>query len=196
LVTVSNETQRTAGLLSISGGISVEVSVQTQRSSLPSHPRHPTGSWAPDRAFSSDAYGIALLARDINPRLIVGPIQAITAAFKRGWTFEVKRQEQDRVLSDVTGLAKRYSARVLADQFQSEAIMARLRGFGCHAEVIGMTKDLKLAAFRERRDRLYDGSLQLPEHPDLFDELLRVKVKLEQGGVKIILPAPAEGTAI
>jgi hypothetical protein len=52
---------------------------------------------------------------------------------------------------------------------------------------------VKLQAFRELRDRLYDGSLVLPRKDALLDELARVQIKLDQGGAKILLPRSSKG---
>ncbi len=135
----------------------------------------------------------ALVGRDDRGRLVLGPVGAIMPQFKRGWTFELKRREQDRVLKEIATLARRYSAHAIVDQHQSTAVVERLRRHGVSASVWTMTRETKMAAFRELRDRLYDGSLILPDHPDLLDEIRRVRLKLEQGGAKIILPKSSKG---
>jgi hypothetical protein len=146
-----------------------------------------------DPAFSSDAFGCALIGRGAAGRLVVGPIEAVLPERRRGWSFELKREATDRVLSRVADVCRRYSAYTVSDQHESQTITARLQALGVNASVTAMTRETKLAAFRELRDRLYDGSLVLPDHPDLFDELRRVRLKLEQGGAKIILPRSSKG---
>lgn len=146
-----------------------------------------------DPALSSDSYGLALIGIDEHGRRVVGPVEAILPERKRGWTFERKRAAQDRVLSRVAELCRAYSARTVSDQHESQAITARLRELGVSVQVVGMTRDTKLAAFRELRDRLYSGDLVLPQHDDLLAELARVGLKIEQGGAKVILPRSSRG---
>jgi hypothetical protein len=146
-----------------------------------------------DPAFSGDSFGYALLGRSSKGRLVVGPVGAIAPRFRRGWTFDVKRQETDRVLADVAALAREYRARAWSDQHQSQAIEQRLKSLGVSAQIIGLTREIKTKAFRELRDRLYEGSLALPDHPDLFDELRRVRLRIDQGGARIVLPRSSKG---
>ena len=146
-----------------------------------------------DPGFTGDGFGYALIGRDSLARLVVGPVGAIVPRFKRGWTFDLKRKETDRVLSEIATMARNYSASVTADQHQSVAVADRLRSLGVNASVLAMTREVKLACFRELRDRLYDGSLVLPDQQDLLDELRRVRLKLEQGGAKVILPRSSRG---
>lgn len=146
-----------------------------------------------DPALSSDAFGVALIGATDQGRLVVGPVEAIEPERKRGWTFELKRAARDRVLARVADTCKRYCANAVSDQHESQAIVARLSELGVNAHVVGMTREVKLAAFRELRDRLYDGSLVLPLHESLLSELARVQLKLEQGGAKIILPRSQHG---
>jgi hypothetical protein len=146
-----------------------------------------------DPALTSDAFGVALLGRDGSGRVVVGPCDAIMPERKRGWTFERKRAATDRVLGRVGELCRAYGARVFTDQHESQAIVSRLRELGVTATVIGMTRETKLAAFRELRDRLYGGSLVLPRHQALLEELSRVQIKIGEGGAKIVLPRSSRG---
>jgi phage terminase large subunit-like protein len=146
-----------------------------------------------DPALTSDAFGLALVGSAEDGRIVVGPVEAIQPERKRGWTFERKRAATDRVLARVAELCREYRADAVTDQHESQAVTARLRDHGVSAVVRGMTREVKLAAFRELRDRLYDGSLVLPRHASLLDELARVQLKIEQGGAKIILPRSSRG---
>ncbi len=146
-----------------------------------------------DPALTSDAFGLALVGGTADGRIVVGPVEAIQPERKRGWTFERKRAATDRVLARVAELCRTYSADAVTDQHESQALTTRLREHGVSAVVRGMTREVKLAAFRELRDRLYDGSLVLPRHDSLVDELARVQLKIEQGGAKIILPRSSRG---
>ena len=146
-----------------------------------------------DPAISSDAFGVALIGTTADGKFVVGPVEAILPERKRGWTFERKRAATDRVLARVGDLCKAYSATAVTDQHESQSVVARLGEHGVTAYVRAMTRDTKLAAFRELRDRLYDGSLVLPVHDDLLDEIRRVQLKIEQGGAKVILPRNSKG---
>jgi hypothetical protein len=108
---------------------------------------------------------------------------------------ERKRSATDRVMAEVAKLCRDYHATVYTDQHESQAVTARLREKGLVASVVAMTRETKYLAFRELRDRLYDGSLVLPENLALFDELARVQSKIVEGSPypKIILPRSAHG---
>jgi hypothetical protein len=146
-----------------------------------------------DPALSSDAFGIAMLGVTSAGQLVCGPVEAVEPERRRGWTFEAKREAMDRVLARVGEMCRVYSAAATTDQHQSEAVVARLREHGVNARVLGMNRETKLLAFRELRDRLYDGSLVLPVHESLLSELARVTLRLEQAGPKIILPRSSRG---
>ena len=138
---------------------------------------------------------MALLGRSNGTGLVLGPVRAIEPdrALRRDKSWEVKRDAQDRVTAEVVELCREYGAAAYTDQHESQAVVARSRELGLKTTVYAMNRERKHAAFKQLRDALYRGTLVLPDHGPLLDEMMRVKVKLEQTGPKIILPRSSAG---
>jgi hypothetical protein len=147
-----------------------------------------------DASYAGDSFGVALLGRK-GENLVLGPVRAIAPdrAVRKSKTWEVKRDAQDRVTEEVVRLCREYGARTYVDQHESAAVIARARELGLAVSVYAMDRDRKHKAFVALRTMLYSGQLVLPDHPTLLDEMMRVKVKIEQAGAKIILPRSSSG---
>lgn len=144
-----------------------------------------------DPGYASDSFGVALLGRR-GGQLVLGPCRAILPEKgKRTWEF--KRNAQDRVTSQVVAICRAYGAQAYTDQHESQAVVDRARQLGLKATVFGMTRERKHEAFKELRDTLYAGRLVLPSNQALLDELGRVRLKLGEGGPRIILGRSAKG---
>lgn len=146
-----------------------------------------------DPAFSSDAFGVALVGRR-EGGFVLGPVEAIAPERPKGrrWSFEEKRAAEDRMIARVAKRCSTYAAAAWLDQHQSAAIEQRLREAGVSARTVGMTADVKYAAFRELRDRLYDGTLRVPNDERLLQELAAVRFK-HGSPPKIVLPRSSRG---
>lgn len=144
-----------------------------------------------DPGYASDSFGLALLGRR-GGKLVLGPCRAIVPERgKRTWEF--KRGAQDKVTAQAVALCREYGAQAFTDQHESQAVITRARELGLKATVFGMTRERKYAAFKELRDQLYTGNLVLPDNGTLREELSRVRVKLGEGGPKIVLPRSSRG---
>jgi hypothetical protein len=130
-----------------------------------------------DPAFSKDPFGVALVGRT-EDELVIGPVRALQAA-----------GEFSGPLDEVAMLAREYSATCVTDQFSSAAVIDRLRNVhGLVVKVNTMTAQTKTAAFQQLRASLYDGSLRLPDHPPLVNELRRLRTKFTAGSAAILNP--------
>ncbi len=147
-----------------------------------------------DPSYAGDAFGLALVGRR-GDELVLGPVRAMQPdkAARRAKSWEAKRDAQDRMTAEVLELCKGYAARCFTDQHESKALIARARESGVSMAVTAMNPATKHQAFKALRDALYSGRLTLPDNAVLLDELARVRVKLEQGGPKIILPRSGRG---
>jgi len=145
-----------------------------------------------DPAFSSDPFGLALVGRPKDPkehgRLLLGLAHAWLPPKKKGASFEERRAIEDQLLDGVAEVCKRYRARVVTDQFAAKAVVERLQRAGLSVKTEAMTASSKTAIFSELRARLYDGSLELYEHPDLLAELRRLRTRFTAGAAAVVNP--------
>jgi hypothetical protein len=88
----------------------------------------------------------------------------------------------------VAKVCKRYGAKVVTDQYAAAAVVERLRGHGLSVRQHNMTASSKTAVFGELRARLYDGTLELYEHPSLIGELRRLRTKFSAGRAAVENP--------
>jgi phage FluMu gp28-like protein len=143
-----------------------------------------------DPAFSSDPFGLAIVGRDPadRRRLLLGCARAWTPARRKPASLEESRQIEDSLLGEVARTCQRFNARVVTDQYKSAGVTDRLRRFGLSVRTEPMTAPSKDAAFGFLKGRLYDGSLELYEQPDLLAELRRLRVRYTAGRSSIVNP--------
>ena len=143
-----------------------------------------------DPAFSSDPFGLALVARDRwEPRrLVLGVARAWKPARRKPTSFEERRALEDTVLAEVADVCLRYRARVVTDQYAARAIVDYLRRRGVGVRTVPMTAASKTAAFAELRARLNDGTLELYEEPTLVAELRRLRTRYAAGSSTVVNP--------
>jgi hypothetical protein len=131
-----------------------------------------------DPAFSRDPFGLALVGRTAEGQLVVGPVRALDA--QGGFAAPV---------DEVAEVVREYNATAVTDQFCAAATAERLRQeHGVHVRVNTMTPQSKTSIFQELRVKLYDGSLVLPDHPALINELRRLRTKYTAGSAAILNP--------
>jgi hypothetical protein len=131
-----------------------------------------------DPAFSRDPFGLALVGRTADGRMVVGPVRAL-------------HPEGDFAgpLDEVGEACRAFGARVVTDQFSAAAVVDRLRReHGLRVTVNTMSATSKTAIFSELRACLYDGRLVLPDHPELIGELRRLRTKFSAGSAAIVNP--------
>jgi phage terminase large subunit-like protein len=143
-----------------------------------------------DPAFSSDPFGLALVGRERGhrTRLVLGLARAWVPERRKGASFEERRMLEDVVLDEVADVCRRFRARVVTDQYAAPAIVERLQRAGLFVRAVPMTAGSKTAAFGELRARLYAGSLELYEHPQLLAELRRLRSKYTAGSSTVVNP--------
>lgn len=132
-----------------------------------------------DPAFARDPFGLALVGRATDGAgFVIGPVRGLKAEGEFG-----------AIVDEIASVAKEYRAKVITDQYSSAAVVERLRHeHGLRVEVNNMTATSKTAIFQELRARLYDGSLSLPDHPMLINELRRLRTKYSAGSAAILNP--------
>ena len=132
-----------------------------------------------DPAFSKDPFGLAVVGRDRDDdaRLLVARVDALRP--QGSFTGPVDR---------VAEIAEEYGARLVTDQYAAAAVLERLRGHGLEVRLHNMSATSKTAIFAELRARLYDGSLEVYEHPALLGELRRLRAKFTAGRAAVENP--------
>lgn len=131
-----------------------------------------------DPAFARDPFGLAVVGHAASDarHLRVGAV--------RGW----QGLGYEATLNEAAAVAKTYAARVVTDQYSADAVVHTLTKQGLGVRVVTMGAASKTAVYSELRARLYNGSLILPEHPELLAELRRLRVKHTAGSSSVISP--------
>lgn len=132
-----------------------------------------------DPAFSRDPFGVAVVgrSREHDSRLVLG----YADAFRPHGDFSGP-------VDAVADVCRRYDARAVTDQFAAVAVVERLEGQGVSVRAEHISAPTKTAAFSELRARLYDGTLELYEHPDLVAELRRLRTRFTAGQAAVTNP--------
>jgi phage terminase large subunit-like protein len=143
-----------------------------------------------DPAFSSDPFGLALVGRDRRDRrrLLVGRVRAWEPPRRKAVSLDEGRRVEDTVLAEVATVLREFDARAVTDQFKSAGVVERLRRYGIQVRAVAMTAPTKDAAFGFLRGRLNEGSIELPDHPDLLRELRAVRTRYAAGRSSVVLP--------
>lgn len=143
-----------------------------------------------DPAFSSDPFGLALVGRDKREprRLLTGLVRAWEPPRRKAMTLDEGRLIEDTVLAEVATVLRRFGAKAVTDQFKSAGVVERLRRQGLSVRSVAMTAPVKDSAFGFLRGRLNEGSIELPEHPDLLRELRAVRTRYAAGRSSVVLP--------
>ena len=124
-------------------------------------PEHGVG-WVAglDPAFSSDPFGLALVAHEKidsrwdgvqTPKLVVGLVRSWKPGKRKPLTFEHRRQNEDAVLAEVADVCLRYRARVVTDQYAAAPIVEYLRRRGLTVKTVPMTATSKSEVFAALR---------------------------------------------
>ncbi len=143
-----------------------------------------------DPAFSSDPFGLALVARAPSDpaRLMLGLARSWQPSKRKAVAFEERREREDAVLAEVAEVCLRYRARVVTDQYAAPAVVDYLRRRGLNVRSVPMTATSKTEAFGELRARLNAGSLDLYPHADLLAELRRLRTRYAAGASSVVNP--------
>jgi hypothetical protein len=150
-----------------------------------------------DPAFSSDPFGLALVAHEKiearwegvqTPRLVVGHVRSWKPGKRKPLTFEHRRANEDAVLAEVADVCVQYGARVVTDQYAAAPIVDYLRRRGLIVRTVPMTATSKSEVFAALRARLNTGTLDLYEHGDLLAELRRLRTKFTAGQASVVNP--------
>ncbi len=146
-----------------------------------------------DVGLSSDFFGVALVARSVpDPGvLVVGAVEGINPAAVRvraasSESLDDARAREDSMFSRAWAVAEPYSpTRGVADSHKGGPVRSHFGRQGCRVELVPPTGTLQMQQFVALKARLEDGSLRAWAHPQLIQDLRRVRTT--EGG-KIYLP--------
>lgn len=129
-----------------------------------------------DPAYSGDSFALAIGHVDRGGRLVVDR----TAAWRGSRGRPVNHAA---VLNEVATWAKAYNrAKVVTDQYAAAPIVDGLRERGCYVEAIPWTNENKILAAQALRQRLYSGTVELPDDRALVAELTNLEQRPTPSG--------------
>lgn len=129
-----------------------------------------------DPAYSGDAFALAIGHVNDAGRLIVDR----TAAWRGSHSRPV---DHATVLTEVATWAKAYNgAKIVTDQYASAAVQSGLQERGCLVEAVPWTNENKIAAAQGLRQRLYSGTVELPDDRALVAELCNLEQRPSPAG--------------
>jgi hypothetical protein len=141
-----------------------------------------------DPAFHGDHFGVALVgvSRSEPGVLLVGVVDGIKPSATKRRGLGPRRAREDATLEKVLELIAPYEPRIVSDQHQPDAIRAFFGRQGMSVQIVNLRGPAQTAAFTSMRARLMDGSLRLWDHPQLVEELRRVRAR--ESSEAIVLP--------
>lgn len=146
-----------------------------------------------DLGFASDPTACVLVGRfsGAPERLRVG--LARTWAPQRGASFDERRAIEDRVLADVAEIADYFGARVVSDQMLAPVVRDFFERRGIAIETSSLSAETKSLSFSELRGRIYEGAIELLDHPDLLRELRGLRAQFRAGKSSVVTPRTSRG---
>jgi hypothetical protein len=146
-----------------------------------------------DVGLSSDFFGVALVGESYAERgvLLVGAVAGINPAevrvrSARDESLEDSRAREDSMFAKAWAVAAPYApTRGVADSHKGGPVRSYFGRRGCDVELVPPTDTLQMQQFVALKARLEDGSLRCWAHPQLVQDLRRVRTT-EAG--KIHLP--------
>ncbi len=144
-----------------------------------------------DPAFHADQFGVALVGESANERgvLVTGALAGIEPGARRR-SLDARREREDATLVAVWERLEPYAEggglRVVTDQHQGDSVSSFFGRLGCPVRVVSLTGPLQTMMFTATRARLADGSLRLWRHPQLVEEMRRVRAG--KSSESIVLP--------
>lgn len=142
-----------------------------------------------DPAFAgSDPFGVAVVGRSVEDRnrLVLGHVAGLKP--RRSYSQEERSAVTEELLEHVSDVCRRYNARAVSDQYLAKIVADRLSRDGVTVRQHSMTSSTKTAIFSELRARLYGGTLEIFDDPQLVAELRRLRTKFTAGSAAIVNP--------
>jgi phage terminase large subunit-like protein len=148
-----------------------------------------------DPSFSVDPSACAVVGRSkSNPKhLLVARTERwqprLRRFKKRAHSTYARQAVVGSVLDAVALLAKRYGAVVVTDQHAPATVIEGLRSRGVsHVRVRSWTGQGQTDAFRALRAHIYQGSISLPDSPELTAELRSITTSHRAGSSQVRIP--------
>ena len=141
----------------------------------------------------SGLIGVAVVGRAVEDprRLRVAHVDGLKVS--RARTLLGLAQVQTTLLDRAVTVAKRYGAEVVVDQFASKQTTAHFRDAGLPCTAVTTTGPSKDAGYREVRDRLYSGGLEIPADPALMADLRRLRSRVTAAGSSSVVNPRVKG---
>jgi hypothetical protein len=141
----------------------------------------------------SGTVGVAVTGRDPNQprRLVVAHVDGLRLSRARSLVGMAKAQTG--LLDQVVKIAKRYSAEVAVDQYASKQVLAHFHDRGVHCKLLQQGAASKDAGYRETRDRLYSGDLDVPADGPLLADLRRLRTRFTATGSSSVVNPRIKG---
>lgn len=141
-----------------------------------------------DPAVAADTFGIAVVGRSVEDRskLVLGYIDGLKPA--KSVTQEERSAVTEALLANVSDVCNRFRATAVTDQHLAKIVQDRLSRDGISVRQHNMTATSKTQVFSELRARLYGGTLEIFDEPQLVAELRRLRTKFSAGSASIVNP--------
>jgi hypothetical protein len=125
---------------------------------------------AVDLGFIADATALTIVGRDPHER------PRLRLALARAWRPDLGPLGFGPTLDEIAALCRTYGVtRLYADQHSAAAAVEHLARHGIRTTIVPTTAQSKSEMFASLKTRLYGGTLELYEQPELLDELRRIE---------------------
>lgn len=136
---------------------------------------------AVDLAFQGDSSALAIVGRDRKSPDRLRLVLAWSRSPSPGRPLSF-----GAVLDEIADTCIEHGVRdVFTDQFNAAASREHLQRRGLHATVVATTPQSKSAMFLDLKQRLYEGNVELYDHPDLLAELRRIESVTTPGAATV-----------
>jgi len=141
-----------------------------------------------DMAGAGGQIGLAVVGRDpADPRrMVCAHVDGLKVS--KASTLLGLAKLQTNLLDRVVKVAKRYDAEVVVDQFSSTQVRTHFTAAGVKCKVLTQGAATKDSGYREVRDRLYSGGLEIPADPPLIADLRRLRTRTTSTGSSVVNP--------
>ena len=136
---------------------------------------------AVDLAFVGDSSALVIVGRDHDDG------ERLRLVLARSWTPQPgKPLSFGATLDEIADACLAHGVRaVYLDQFNAASAREHLQRRGLHPSVVTTTAVSKSAMFADLKQRLYEGALDLYEHPELLAELRRIETVTTPGAASV-----------
>ncbi|HXP38210.1 MAG TPA: hypothetical protein VN817_10630 [Solirubrobacteraceae bacterium] len=141
----------------------------------------------------SGTLGVAVVGRDPadTSRLLVAHVDGLRIGRARSLLRHA--EAQTGLLEQVCKIAKRYGAEIAVDQYASKQVLGTIADHGVRCKLLQQGAASKDAGYREMRDRLYSGGLEIPANGPLLADLRRLRTRISSTGASSVVNPRVKG---